>query len=109
MAAKAVAIVSSPAAGAAGEKIRLEFAYSTADTSTGETADPAAWQQTVGVSQDVSAWGAKTKRRVEFTLTAANLAALDHFEYYLKRDPAHADDNHAQDIQVHALYLLASY
>jgi len=109
MAITMVAIVSSPVAGAVGEKVRLEVGYHTTDTVAGETADPAAQQQTVAQSVDVSGWGAKGKRRVTFTLTAANFAAEDHLEYYLKRDPAHVDDNHAQDLNIHALYLKASY
>lgn len=105
----AVAVCSMAAAGAGGEKVRVELAYNTADSAAAEDADPASWQQTVTQSVDVSGWTAKKKRRVTFTLTAANLAALDHLEYYLKRIATHADDNVSQALEVHDLFLLASY
>lgn len=106
-AVKAVALLATPTAGSAGQKIRLELGYSSIAAT--ESADPSAAQRTVSVSADVSAWTAKTARAVEFTLTAADLAALDHFVYALKRDPSHTDDNHDVDVWLLSLYLWAYY
>ena len=110
-AVKAVAVLSLPVAGSGGEKVRLSFAYHALDPRAGtpESKDPAAVTQTVSVSQDISSWGAKMGRVVEFTLTATNIEAEDHLDFSLARDPTHADDNFADTVLVHELYLLATY
>lgn len=110
-AVKAVAVVSLPSAGSAGEEIRLGFAYRATDPRAGtpETLDPSSATESTAQSVDVSSWGAGEAHVVEFTLTQANLAGEDFLDYYLQRDATHADDDYADDVLVHALYLLASF
>ena len=106
-----VAVVSLIASGQSGEEVRTAFAYRSIDPRAGtpESLDPSAAQETVAVSTAVNAWVAKDARVIEYTLTASNLAGEDQFDYYLQRDPAHADDDHDSTLFVHALYLLATY
>lgn len=103
----ACALFSLPVAGSAGEKIRLTFAYHLAAATEGK--DPAAVTQSVAVSQDISAWSAKTLYKVAFTLTQGNFAGEDHMDFSIERDPTHADDNFANFVYLHELYLLASF
>lgn len=107
MSITAQAVLSSPAAGAGGQKIRLEFAYRALGST--ESMDYSSWQEAVATSFDVSAWGAKTLRLVTWSLTAGNFAASDFLEYVLRRYPTHGDDNHEQDLRLHDLSLLLTY
>lgn len=103
------AVLSSAVAGAAGEGVRLQLAYANAAPASSESADPASWDETVSITVDVSAWGAKTKHNADFSLTEANFAASDHMEFKLTRDKAHADDDYEQDLIVHDLMLVCTY
>ena len=100
-------LCSLPSAGSAGEKIRLTFAYDVA--ASGESKDPASADQSVAQSVDISTWSAKTLYIATFTLTASNFAGEDSMDYSLERDPTHTDDNWADFVFVHGIYLLAYF
>jgi len=103
------AVLSLPAAGAGGQKVRLEFSYRALDHGASEGGDFASWQESVAQSVDVAAWSSKALQRVAFSLTQGNFSANDWIEYVLRRYPAHADDNYENSVDVHGIHLLASY
>lgn len=100
-------LCSLPASGSSGEKVRLTFAYHLAAST--ESKDPAAVTESVAQSVDVSTWSLKTLYVASFTLTQGDFAGEDHMDFYLERDATHADDNYANSVLVHEIYLLAYF
>jgi hypothetical protein len=72
----------------------FDFDYNTVAGSNAETLDPAAWQQSVTVTQ-AAPTTARFKRTATIALTAGNFAVDDIVQFFFGRDGVDAADNMA--------------
>lgn len=106
VASPAIRLVWTVPTGVATSKVRWEFEYHIVDS--GDPNFYGAIEETVAASADTPGVDEDLKRVVTtLALTAGNFAAGggDTCQFYLKRDPTHADDNYAgAALLAHALF-----